>query len=837
MNRNLIALVFERMKSKKRSCVLRILLLFLSFASAVAILSVTASLNRTEQEHRYDTYGEWTAAVYNGKNEDAKRLGESPSVETIGTAEIYGKVVNRYGVAITALGALDDELLRMGRISLLAGHMPENENEIVMEEDVLSALGYDYTLGQTIDVRIMRDETGQDSWEGTVVLCGILKEYTSIWSTNGEALAGAVVYGQERFGSPLSCQYFLTSEKTVPQLRREFGKEYSLTANQGMTDACRTDYPYFYVLVIWGVTVIAVLAVYAVQMKNQIRSIALMRSIGATGRQLSKLLFYETCFEAIPAVFAGILAGAAGAWLLLRCMITLKAGEIYMELPWLQLAVVFLLWTVSISASKRLILYLAMKQPLTGRIMPDRKKQKTVRFFSDAVMIFMAAIFCLATIFVYLQSLQYVYVRDEWRNLYDYTIMANELPMSGETIEQLADTEGIADIMAYRQLLGSLSFEDMQQAELISKIGDNESEIQPTMTETKPFPEGIGVYLCGIRQENAEEILDYFQSDMDQEAFLNGEQVLLLFTNGSDIVCESADETGLAVGDKIAVKLYATLQMDGQQMQMLDAPIAAAQKEVQVGEITLTTAENAGLMLPLGSHYYTVIASETLVEELLAQQKGNGFLTSDGTRMDMEAGYNRVFMHAKSSADYLSTDYLVSVIVQENQGELRNDRERNAAYRQGAEQNIISIGVSGACIGVITLLLMWNILMAASGADQRKYGILRAIGMSKRQMQRKLLGKSLGLAGGSMVLAYIFYAIYMLLKNGLKWGIYLQDGKDHSVRERIAMEMADYVTNGFDGRVFVMLCAGAGLVVFVLYFSVKSRIIRQRTSDLLGGEM
>lgn len=836
MNRNLIALVFERMKSKKRSCVLRILLLFLSFASAVAILLVTASLNRTEQEHRYDTYGEWTASVYNGKKEDAKGLMESSSVQALGTAEIYGKVLNRYGVEITALGVLDDQLLRMGRTSLLAGHMPENENEIVMEEDVLSALGYDYTLGQTIDIRLLRDEAGGDSWEGTFVLCGILKEYTSIWSTNGEALAGAVVYKQERLGRPISYQYFLTSEKTVAQLRREFGKEYSLTANQGMTDASHSDYPIFYVFIIWGVTVIAVLAVYAVHMKNHIRSTALMRSIGATRRQLSKLLFIETCCEALPAVFVGIPAGALGAWQLLRRMITLEAGEIYMELPVLHLAIVFVLWIVSISAAKLSILHLAMKQPLTGRITPDRKKQRIVHFLGNLVMLIMAAAFSLIIIFVYLQSLQYVYVRDEWRKLYDYTIMADELPISKKTIERLKNTEGVADIVAYRQLLGSLSFEDMQYAKLISKIGDNEYETQPTMTETQPFPEGIGVYLCGIRQENAGELFDYFQSDIDREAFQNGEQVLLLFPNGSDIVCENVDETGLAVGDEITVKLYATVQMDGQQMQMLNEPIAVAQKEVQVGGITLTTAEYAGLKLPLGSHYYTVIASERFVEELLAQQEGKGLFISDGTRMDAKEGYNRIFMHAKPSAGYLSTDYLISVIAQECQGKLSNDRERNAAYRQGAEQNIISIGVSGACIGVITLLLMWNILMAAAGTERRKYGILGAVGMSKRQMIRRLLGSGLGLAGGGMVLSYIFYAVYMLLKNSLKWRSYIQDGSDRSIWERITMEVADYITNGFDRRIFAILCVSAGLVIFVLYFAVKSRIIRQRTIDLLREE-
>ena len=89
-------------------------------------------------------------------------------------------------------------------------------------------------------------------------------------------------------------------------------------------------------------TVIAVVCIYAVQLRKQVRGIALFRSIGITKRQLRLLLTFETLILCLPALGAGTLLGTIITKLILKLFVYAKSAPVQVDVPLSQLAVTVL---------------------------------------------------------------------------------------------------------------------------------------------------------------------------------------------------------------------------------------------------------------------------------------------------------------------------------------------------------------------------------------------------------------------------------------------------------------------------------------------------------------
>ena len=148
MNRDLWTLARQGIWRRRRSSLLLFLVLLLSFAFAVMMLSVMGSMNRTNIEYLKNTYGAWYGAIPDGKAEDRAFLEQQDWLDRLGESRSYGTV--SVGPPVSGAGTVDETFLELGRIKLNDGRLPEQPGEIAMEADLLSALGYDYTLGQTV---------------------------------------------------------------------------------------------------------------------------------------------------------------------------------------------------------------------------------------------------------------------------------------------------------------------------------------------------------------------------------------------------------------------------------------------------------------------------------------------------------------------------------------------------------------------------------------------------------------------------------------------------------------------------------------------------------------
>lgn len=161
MNNQLFLLAVSGIKGRKKSNFLLFVILFISLVFTTVTLSITESFQKTNENYRYDTYGEWQAAVFHAQESD-RAFWERCGAESIGTERVYGMISDH-----AAVGTVDEPMIKMGRLAMQEGKFPQNPGEIAMEAGLLSSLGYDYELNQTIRLEICVDsETTEEKLIG-----------------------------------------------------------------------------------------------------------------------------------------------------------------------------------------------------------------------------------------------------------------------------------------------------------------------------------------------------------------------------------------------------------------------------------------------------------------------------------------------------------------------------------------------------------------------------------------------------------------------------------------------------------------------------------------------
>lgn len=809
MNESIFRLAVEGMKGEKRNSILRVLILFLSFTFITVSLSVTASLNKTGEEYRYSQYGEWRSALLDATASQKEKLENSSSIERVGTVQIGGVVVDANGSSMTAIGSVDEEFVEIGRISLQAGKLPQEANEIAMEADVLSALGYDYTLGQKIVFCIQR---GKQTIESEYTLCGVIKEYTDIWSHGEELLAGAIVCHSEveELGGATKHQYYLVSDKNNAQLMREFGRGYSFTANESIRDTSeQTEVYWKFVAIILVTTVVSVGSIYFVQMNVRVRSFALLRTIGATRKQIIQKMLYETCCTTVPAIFGGGIVGATVTWAVLSVVFTIDKENFRLVIPVGELALAVVIWLLTITSLQMLVLHWAFRQPLVGRITQKLHRVRKNKWSKNLGITALVGIFLATGMIVYLQALSYGQMYHTWENMYDYMVEARgECYVTEGMLQEVEEISGVEDLVAVRQLQASATFSGMEESELVIRIKENGWHTQPWLTDSEVFPQGMGVYIYGIREADIEDFLAEMSASVEKESFTQGETIILWFDNEAGL-CRSQADIGIDVGDEITLALYATGEMSEAGYSMLESPIVVGEQTVTVGEILLQDMQE-NTYASFGSHYYSVLASEKFVQDLMEDGAGTGKVLNMGDAMGV--GFSWAQIKAGTDAAYLSTDYTISGVVQSNGNKFVNDRELHAGLRQEAQLGLVFLLLSGVCMGTIMLMLIWNILVGASREDRKRYGILQALGMSKRQIVMGCIGKGLLTCGIAMIPAMGLCKLY------------------------VDSAPTDISSLGISFVQFAGICGAMILFLMLFYVVIQIRVIRGTPMQLISEE-
>lgn len=88
MKKELFNLAVKSIGKRRKSSILMFCIL---------ALSVNESMNKSNEEYRYDTYGTWEGVLLNGKKENFEILEKEKTIGKVGTAMCFGTVEENAG--------------------------------------------------------------------------------------------------------------------------------------------------------------------------------------------------------------------------------------------------------------------------------------------------------------------------------------------------------------------------------------------------------------------------------------------------------------------------------------------------------------------------------------------------------------------------------------------------------------------------------------------------------------------------------------------------------------------------------------------------------------------
>lgn len=862
MHHYLCDIALKGLKGKKRSSTYLFLVCFLSVAFAVVNVSITGSLNKTREELRYDTYGEWDAAIY---SPEPLSVSKDEHIQGWGTAQVYGKLLDGGETVLTGIGTLDESLLAIGHLAVQSGKFPTEDNEIAIEADILSGLGYDYELGQTLTLRILNRE--EEVVDRKYTLCGVLREYTDLWSTGTEkvTLAGACVTADaaKEIGEVCSYQYFLSAEgeegyPLYKELKGSYAHVVENTAANGQI--AEEEYHYFNLVLILFTTLVAVIVIYSIQIKEQTRSIRLFRIIGVTKKQLSQIIFYETMVILLPAAAGGVAVGSLATWGLLRVLMEQSTGGFYIAIPVVLIAGILMLWFGAVFGTRFLIFYYALRGRLSAQerflLRADRRQRKQ----KQLGLLILSSASVLAALFCYGESLAPVYIDDTWSKMSSYGITKGEQNdyISDKYIENVKCFPGIEEVVAWRNLAVTLEFPDMEKNPFRALLAQNFYGPRPWEDAEDSYgenmsaagSEGLWCYVYGVAEDNWDQFFQYVDDEIDREKFRNGEVVLLYIPynqeTGVDLAGRLYQDFGVEPGDVITAVNYGLgeLSEDGtgqvwtedgaKPYEPYEKLTAVSRVEAEVaGIITADLFQDPYLMIP-ATNYYSIIASDAFAKRLTETDK-DGIHLIDGSWSNQEYGYSRASVYTGMDAEYLSTDYLMAKSAADNHLNFDNSRERNTALRQEAIQSLLHIWICGIGIFLILMLIQLNIETLRGLTQKRSFALLQVIGMSRRRLRVQLAAKGLLMSVYSCLLGHLGYALYFVIKHIGTYHRYVEEFEyTDSFIQLLKLQLNDYLTVGWSLPMHLAFCAFSMACVFLLFFCPQNRVLKENIRESLS---
>ncbi|MCD7804264.1 MAG: ABC transporter permease [Oscillospiraceae bacterium] len=616
--------------------------------------------------------------------------------------------------------------------------MPENAGEIAIEADTLSSLGYGYTLGQDITLTVSLPAGDETVFVvRTYTLCGVISEYSDTWSSattlNGAiiteedaediydtALKMASAYGYE-LDMPVTSCYFSVKSGSTSTAQSDLNyylftvSKGTITVNSAYIDnASDSTVNTVYVVMIFAVSLLAVVIVYILQMQSEIRKIVRLRSLGSTKGQALLLVILETLIVSVPSIIIGMLAGAAGLWALLRFSVYAGSVDVIVSIPMGVLAGMFVMWIVGILVVRLVTVQVALFTPLTGRMGMQVKKARNSRRLQKTAIIVLSAVFCTMVIYTVLTALPTVVAYQLRAADSSYFIRTSEFSISDEELDEIAEISGISDAWGYSRIYADVTIGDIERSNAVFYVVDE--------------------------MDGWNGAFDF--SKVDLEAFHNGDCVM--------IIIPSTDTTSAVPtsGESMTVTVSGI---------NVDTTIGA----VNNFKVLNGSGYNYGFMIST----YDVVCSKAFLQKLIDALPGGGSVSYYGDVFESGdiAVFKNAYAFADSNASYLSTDTAISSYVIARGWGISNYREKYSAQLQSFSQTLILLFVAGAAIGIVTLIILSSTIRLETEREKKRYGVLQAIGMSKRQRNLRLAGTALLRSLAALAIGWVVFILRLIV--------------------------------------------------------------------------
>ena len=284
---------------------------------------VSTSLTQMQRNQVVDTY----EAVWLGVEEnDIETLKGLPEFERVGGYYMLGEELSEQGYHASYVYC-DAQMMEItkAQMELLEGRVPEKANEVVVSEYFLSTYGNNAKIGDTVTL-------DTESFHGDYVVTGITDSVNEKEAnTCAIILSNAALTGWKGF-DPTGYRAYVhfknsdqLGEELITSYCREIAEEYELPTpsmnNRYFTYASKQPFDDFTLMagvialvLIGGYIVIQ--SIFRISINDKIRSYGQLRTIGATPKQIKRIVKNEGRKLGSIGILIGTVLGICGGFLL-----------------------------------------------------------------------------------------------------------------------------------------------------------------------------------------------------------------------------------------------------------------------------------------------------------------------------------------------------------------------------------------------------------------------------------------------------------------------------------------------------------------------------------------
>lgn len=738
---------------RKRQTLLIIIAISLSLSFLVTIFNIQGSIEKTEESQRKDIYGEWQAAVCDIDDNILDNLQSNLIIEQYGMSTIYSVISDKNGgIEYGYLGTMDDAAIDLGNINLLEGNLPTNENEIAMEMSLLDSLGIPYTVGEEITIYLNEvDENTLESKsvETKFILSGVISNFTSLWKTNTKNLVSAIVSSDYANVStnPISSNIFFTvKDKYINNINSLELLIYShgyLIINDYTYFDLNPNYSSFemklsrtivFIIIIFITSIFIIYNILSTTFQKRKKSLITLRIIGANKSHIISLIFYELMYLIMFSFPIGFILGTIFSYI---SYIILKSFNIVTMINLYSLdnyIVPLVITFISLIIGSIIPLLDLIKSSL--KLMIDKKIKKKKMFkrkkinkrmiinhihhplLKSRVMLALLPILTFSVILISLSNCYIKYLAINAPSYYDsdyefssfFAYNTHPYNISAENLNKIKNTFGVEKVSAFR----------ISKYYPIILEGKEENEYQDFTTEyifsRYSDYKQIASVVHGIDIDS--NAFTYYESQIqkgsiDKEKFMYGEEVILylpIFTLSED-------------------KEYSEHDFD------FDEGIKGREikeNSLDVGDFIRILGDNGEVTVRIAGIIYTFQDED--IKSYIAKPYSmiSSYALNDKLNLpDALETYQYIQVYANEQASYFRTDKeLASIGSGLGFSNFRLDNEK--LLKEATISLILALTLSLSIFG-ISCMLQLNSYYTNFEKVQRKIGILRAIGFTKKQ--------------------------------------------------------------------------------------------------------
>lgn len=327
-------------KNKSRNILIGIAIALTAFLLTMLPTTVMGQLSLQFQAVN-ELYSPIHGVYRNVDGETADKMLQDETFETVGLREQTGRMYSGDRHIIAAMTAYDETVLKLSGIELKEGTFPKMADEIVVSTGCLTAMGLEGGVGDKIKVPYQPMKKGKllKVTEKEFTITGMTEDTPESLEKGfyapmvSEAFAKEIIpegeHNYEVYFQLRDIEGKVTDE--IEERIKHIGEQYGLTEGDIVENSEYLIANYVDVALYTGLGmllaaivlagVLTIHSIYYVSMLDKIQEYGRLRAIGATRRQIRRIVFREGFAVAAIAVPVGIILGLMGGILLIKALV------------------------------------------------------------------------------------------------------------------------------------------------------------------------------------------------------------------------------------------------------------------------------------------------------------------------------------------------------------------------------------------------------------------------------------------------------------------------------------------------------------------------------------